>query len=154
MKLAVGRRLPLSRCAQGRGRGRASAPTAPASNNSLDLLADLKAFALVQRHAAEDPTVLPAAEAWGVATGASAPRLGRRRRALVVGAPADFLLLRSDAPELCLGSLHSDLVYAAAGSVVDTTVVAGRVLMRGGVVEEGEEIVARTAERARRLMDG
>ncbi len=54
-------------------------------------------------------------------------------------------------PELSLGDLHSDLVYAASGSVVDTTVVGGRVLMRGGEIPGLEEIVARAVERARRL---
>jgi len=44
-----------------------------------------------------------------------------------------------------------NLVHAASGAVVDTTVVAGRVLMRGGVVEGEAEIVARAAERADRL---
>jgi 5-methylthioadenosine/S-adenosylhomocysteine deaminase len=95
--------------------------------------------------------VLPAAEAFEVATGARAPLLGGGAGTLTIGAPADFLLLRGDSPELGLGGLSSDLVYAASGSVVDTTVVAGRVLMRGGEVEGSEEIVARAAERARRL---
>lgn len=121
------------------------------SNDSLDLLADLKVFALSQRHAADDPTVLPAAEALGIATGAGAPLLSGGGDPLTPGAPADFLLLRGDSPELGIGDLASDLVYAASGSIVDTTVVAGRVLMRGGEVEGVEEIVARTAERARRL---
>ena len=57
--------------------------------------------------------------------------------------PADFLLLQADSPELGLGDLHSNLVYAASGSIVDTTVVAGRVLMRDGEVPGCEEIVAR-----------
>jgi hypothetical protein len=35
--------------------------------------------------------------------------------------------------------------------VVDTTVVNGRVLMSGGVVEGAEEIVARARERCARL---
>ncbi len=128
------------------------------SNDSLDLLADLKAFALIQRHAAGDATVLPADEAWEIATGARAPLLRDSRDApsgsgqpLAVGAPADFLLLRRDAYETGLGNLASDLVYAASGSVVDTTVVAGRVLMRGGEVEDAAEVVAQAAERARRL---
>ncbi len=135
------------------------------SNDSLDLLSDLKTFALMQRHAAGDPTVLPAEEAWRIATGACAPPLrGEKPDAnqgsnemdgeldsLRVGEPADFLLLRRDSPELGLGDLHSDLVYAASGSIVDTTVVGGRVLMRGGEVEGVEEIVARAAERAGRL---
>jgi 5-methylthioadenosine/S-adenosylhomocysteine deaminase len=119
------------------------------SNDSLDLLADLKTFALVQKHAAADPTAIDAAEAWAVATGARAPRLGAT--ALEPGAPADFLLLRADAPELGIGELTADLVYSASGAVVDTAVVGGEVLMRGGEVPELAEIVARAAERAGRL---
>jgi 5-methylthioadenosine/S-adenosylhomocysteine deaminase len=120
------------------------------SNDSLDLLADVKAFALAQKHAAGDPTAIDAAEAWAVATGARAPRLGAEEP-LSVGAEADFLLLRPNSPELGIGELTANLVYAASGSVVDTTVVAGQVLMRGGEVPELEEIVVRAAERARRL---
>ena len=119
------------------------------SNDSLDLLADLKLFALAQKHAAGDPTAIDAAEAWAVATGARAPALGATP--LQPGAPADFLLLRRAAPELGIGDLTSDLVYAASGSTVDTTVVAGRLLMRGGDLPGLEEIVAHAAERAERL---
>ena len=106
-------------------------------------------FALAQKHAAADPTAIEAAEAWAVATGARAPLLGAS--ALEPGAAADFLLLRGDSPELGIGDLASDLVYAASGAVVDTTVVAGRVLMRGSEVEDLEEIVVRAAERGERL---
>lgn len=119
------------------------------SNDSLDLLADLKTFALVQKHAAADPTAIEAEEAWAVATGARAPLLGATP--LEPGAPADFLLLRPDSPELGIGELSADLVYAASGAAVDTVVVDGRVLMREGVLPEMKEVVARAAERARRL---
>ncbi len=120
------------------------------SNDSLDLFSDLKTFALMQRHAAGDPTVLPAPEALEIATGARAPILGAGVP-LTIGAPADFLLLRGDAYEIGLGDLASDIVYAANGSVVDTTVVAGRALMRGGHVGEAGETIARASERAARL---
>jgi 5-methylthioadenosine/S-adenosylhomocysteine deaminase len=50
-----------------------------------------------------------------------------------------------------LGTLDAGLVYATSGSIVDTTVVGGRVLMRGGVVEGVEEVVARARERATAL---
>jgi 5-methylthioadenosine/S-adenosylhomocysteine deaminase len=70
---------------------------------------------------------------------------------LEVGSPADFLLLRRDAHELGLGDLRSDLVYAASGSVVETTVVGGRALMRGGEVEGAAEVLALAVERAARL---
>jgi 5-methylthioadenosine/S-adenosylhomocysteine deaminase len=148
MKLAVGGVFPHP-AARAAGVAVGLGTDGAGSNDSLDLFADLKTFALAQKHAAGDPPAIDAAEAWAVATGARAPRLGAT--ALEPGAPADYLLLRPDAPELGIGDLTADLVYAASGSVVDTTVVGGEVLMRGGEVPGLEEIVARAAERAGRL---
>jgi 5-methylthioadenosine/S-adenosylhomocysteine deaminase len=122
----------------------------PGSNNSLDLFQEVKFFALLQKHEARDPAVTPAGDAWDVAAGRLAPLLGATGR-LEPGEPADFLLLRADAPELTLGELAADLVYAASGAVVDTTIVAGEALMRGGVVPGLAEIRAHALERARRL---
>ncbi len=148
MKLAVGGVFPYP-AARAAGVQVGIGTDGAGSNDSLDLLADLKVFALAQRHANGDPTVLPAAEAWEIATGARAPLLGGEP--LAAGAPADFLLLRRGAYEVGLGDLASDLVYAAGGSVVDTTVIGGRVLMRGGEVEGAAEVVAQAAGRAERL---
>ena len=120
------------------------------SNNSLDLISDVKAFALIQKHAAGDAAIVDAREAWEIACGARSPLLGGAAR-LEPGAKADFLLLRAGSPELSLGDEHAGLVYAASGSIVDTTVVAGQILMRDGIVEGAEEIVAKARERARRL---
>jgi len=153
MKLAVGGVLPYP-AAREAGVAVGLGTDGAGSNDSLDLLSDLKVFALSQRHAACDAAVLPAEEAWRIATGARSRLLrddGRADEPLRTGAPADFLLLRPDSYELGVGDLYADLVYAASGSVVDTTVVGGRVLMRGGVVEGAEEVVMRAAERARRL---
>lgn len=148
MKLVVGGVLPYP-AAREAGVAVGLGTDGAGSNDSLDLFSDLKVFALTQRHAAGDATVLPAAEAWEVATGARSPLLGSTP--LAVGAPADFLLLRGDSYEIGIGDLAADLVYAASGSIVDTNVVAGRVLMRGGEVPGAAEIVARAAERAARL---
>jgi 5-methylthioadenosine/S-adenosylhomocysteine deaminase len=151
MKLAVGGVMPYP-AARHAGVAVGLGTDGAGSNDSLDLLADLKLFALGQRHTSGDPTVVPAAEALEIATGARAPLLaGPQGGRIEPGARADFLLLRGDSPELGIGDLASNLVYAAGGSVVDTTVVAGRVLMRGGEVDGVEEIVARAAERAGRL---
>jgi 5-methylthioadenosine/S-adenosylhomocysteine deaminase len=84
-----------------------------------------------------------------IARGQRSPALGATP--LAAGKPADFLLLRGSDPELSAGEPDADLVYAAGGSVVDTTVVAGRVLMRGRVVPGVEEIVAEVRARAKRL---
>jgi len=110
------------------------------SNNSLDLLADLKVFALIQKHEAYDPTVAPAAEALAIAQGRRSPVMGGRP--VEIGAPADVLLIDTSHPALNPGPLVDNLVYAAHGDVVDTTIVAGRVLMRHGTVADAAEIVA------------
>jgi 5-methylthioadenosine/S-adenosylhomocysteine deaminase len=149
MKLAVGGVFPYP-AARAAGVAVGLGTDGAGSNDSLDLLSDLKLFALSQKHAAADPTAVAAAEAWELATGARAPLLGAGEP-LRPGAAADFLLLRPSSPELSIGELASNLVYAASGAVVDTTVVGGRVLMRGGELAEIEEIVARARERARRL---
>jgi 5-methylthioadenosine/S-adenosylhomocysteine deaminase len=148
MKLAVGGVFPFP-AARAAGVGVGLGTDGAGSNDSLDLLADLKTFALVQKHAAADPTAVDAAEAWAVATGAGAPLLGATK--LEPGAAADFLLLDPRSPELGIGELTADLVYAATGAVVDTAVVAGRVPMRDGEVPGLAEVVVRAAERAGRL---
>jgi len=138
MKLAVGGVFPYPEAREA-GVAVGLGTDGAGSNDSLDLLGDLKAFALIQKHSAADPTAITAAEAWDVAVGGRAPLLGA------------CLLLSPHSPELSIGDLAADLVYAASGSVVDTTVVGGRVLMRAGVLPEIDEVVSRAVERARRL---
>ncbi|HYJ22266.1 MAG TPA: amidohydrolase [Solirubrobacterales bacterium] len=150
MKLAVGGVFPYP-AARSAGVAVGLGSDGAGSNDSLDLLADLKLFSLAQKHAAADATAVAAVEAWEVATGARAPLLRDGGKPLSVGAAADFLLLDPHSPDLAIGELASNLVYAVSGAAVDTTVAGGRVLMRGGELPERAEIVARAAERARRL---
>lgn len=149
LKLAVGRVFPYA-TARRHGIAVGLGTDGAASNNSLDLFQDVKHLALVQKHAERDPAAMPATEAWAVATGRRAPTLGQSGP-LAVGEPADFLLVRSDAPELIPGDLTANLVYAASGSVVDTTVVAGRVLMRNGEIADEAEVRDGALASARRL---
>jgi 5-methylthioadenosine/S-adenosylhomocysteine deaminase len=149
MKLAVGRAFPYAKSVA-RGIAVGLGTDGASTNNGLDLLQDVKFLALLQKHAARDPAAMPAEEAWAVATGARAPQLGQSGR-LEVGAPADFLLVRLDAAELAPGNLVANLVYSASGSVVDATVVDGRVLMCRGVVDDEEEVRTKATEAARRL---
>ena len=146
MKLAVGGIFDLP-AAQRHGIPVGLGTDGAGSNNSLDLLADAKHMALVQKHLAVDASVSPAAEALAIAAGERATLLGGGR-AIEVGAPADLLLVRGDRHELGIGSLAAGLIYASSGSVVDTTVVAGRVLMSGGVVADEGEVLARAREHA------
>jgi len=120
-----------------------------ASNNSLDLLADMKVFALVQKHTAGDPTVAPAAEVLALAQGRFSAVMGGTP--IEVGAPGDVVLIDTGHQVLNPGPLVDNLVYAASGAVVDTTIVAGRVLMRHGQIEGTDEVIAHCRERAARL---
>lgn len=148
MKLAVGRHFPyLDALAAGVRLGLGTDGTA--SNNSLDLFQDVKVLALVQKFAADDPSVMAASEALAIARGQRSAHLGGR--ALEAGAPADFLLVRTDAPEVTPGDLDANLVYAATGAVVDTMVVAGQVLMRDRRVRDEEEILEEVRGRFGRL---
>ena len=149
LKLAVGGVFPYAK-ARRHGIPVALGTDGASSNNSLDLFQDMKQLALIQKHADRDPAAMPATEAWSVATGQRAPFLGQPGR-LAVGEAADFLLVRRDAPELTPGDLVANLVYAAAGAVVDTTVVAGRVLMRGGEIAGEDEVRDGVLASARRL---
>ncbi len=148
MKLAVGGVFPYPRAASA-GVPFGLGTDGPSSNNNLDMFEQVKTLALIQKHAADDPSVLPASEALAIARGERSALLGGTP--IAEGEPADFLLLRRDLPELSVGDLEADLVYAANGSVVDTAVVAGRVLMRGREVEGSDEVLAEVHERAARL---
>lgn len=158
MKLAVGGTFPYPDAARA-GVALALGTDGAGSNNSLDLLGDLKTFALVQRHAAADAEAIPVGEAWMIATGRRSGLVGRLGRPalpaadpLTVGAPADFLVLDPAAPELALGSHTSNLVYTACGTAaVKDTVVDGRAIMRNRVVKDQEEVIAKARERSRRL---
>jgi 5-methylthioadenosine/S-adenosylhomocysteine deaminase len=158
LKLAVGRIFPYERVrahgiAVGLGTDGAS------SNNSLDLLADVKLLPLLQKHAAGDAAALPAHEAWDVVTGVLAPTLRGGDASAVpspgsslrVGDPADCFLVRRDAPELTPGHVLDNLVYAASSSVVRSTVIAGRVVMRDGAIDGETEVRAKVVECAERL---
>jgi 5-methylthioadenosine/S-adenosylhomocysteine deaminase len=148
MKLAVGGVLPYPAAAAA-GAAIGLGTDGVSSNSNLDMLEEVKLFALSQKHASGDPATLPAAEALAIARGLRSPVLAGT--VLAVGEAADFLLIRGSDPELSAGDPDADLVYAAGGAVVDTTVVAGRVLMRDREVAGADEIVAEVRSRARRL---
>jgi 5-methylthioadenosine/S-adenosylhomocysteine deaminase len=148
MKLAVGRQFPYLEAVQA-GVAVGLGTDGAASNNSLDLFQDMKVLALAQKFASDDPSTLPAHEVLTVATGQRSSLLGGRP--IEVGAPADFVIVGTDQPEIAPGDLAANLVYAATGAAVDSTVVAGRVLMRNRQVDDADEIVAEVRKRVPRL---
>ncbi|MGZ4691020.1 MAG: amidohydrolase [Acidimicrobiia bacterium] len=148
MKLAVGRAFPYPN-ARVAGVAVGLGTDGAASNNSLDLLADMKVFALLQKHTSGDPSTVPASDAWSVATGAHAPRL--LGNPVAVGEQADFLLVDTTGIEMTCGPLVESLVYSTSSASVDTVVVDGRVLMRHRRIEGESEVRARALEASRRV---
>jgi 5-methylthioadenosine/S-adenosylhomocysteine deaminase len=148
MKLAVGRAFPiLDAMALGVPVGLGT--DGAASNNGLDLLADVKVLSLLTKHTTGDPSALPAAEALAVARGQRSALLGGHE--LEVGAHADIVVINTDEPETAIGDLDADLAYAATGAVVDSTIVAGRVLMEHREIPGSDDIIATAREHAARV---
>lgn len=112
----------------------------PGSNDALDLLADLKYAALLQKAVTGDATCLPADTALRMVTrnGAQALGLANRIGSLEVDKLADLILVDLDRPRFTphhFGSpdnIASHLVNCATGADVDTVIVAGKVLVRDG----------------------
>lgn len=151
LKLASGGPMPY-RAMRRAGLNVAIGTDGCASNNSLDLLEDLKFAALLAKHATGDPTALPAAEALELATRNGARALRLEAGVVVEGALADLVLVDLAHPFLFPGNdLAADLVYSAQGRCVHTTICHGEVLMEDGVIADEAEIRAEVAARWARL---
>lgn len=105
-----------------------------ASNNDLDVMAEMSAAAKLHKAISRDATVIDAktalrmATAWG-AEGLGLTNVGR----LVKGMAADMILIEMNKPHLVpMYNVASHLVYSARSSDVHTVMVGGRVVVEGG----------------------
>jgi 5-methylthioadenosine/S-adenosylhomocysteine deaminase len=122
------------------------------SNNNLDLVEEMKFAALVHKHATADPTLLSAPEVFRMATLDGCRIFGLDAGEIAEGKLADCILVDLDHPQLVPGyNLMSNMVYAANGSCVDTTICNGEILMAGRRVEGEREILEQARDAARRL---
>ena len=106
-----------------------------ASNNRLDLLAEMRLAALLAKGASADPTVLPAHAVIRMATLAGAKALGIDRHvgSLTAGKRADIAAVNLSAVELapCYDAA-SHLVYAAGREHVTHVWVDGQLRVQDG----------------------
>jgi 5-methylthioadenosine/S-adenosylhomocysteine deaminase len=125
------------------------------SSNSCDLFEVMKFAALIHRAYRVDAGLLQAPEVVRMATRNGAAALHHDTGQLTVGQKADVILVDTRSPMFTPlrpgdpAHLYSHLVFAADGSAVDTTIVDGRILMRGRqltTVDEAE--VRRQANQA------
>jgi cytosine/adenosine deaminase-related metal-dependent hydrolase len=126
------------------------------SNNTYDLLAEMKLAALVHKAVSRDPTVVPAETVLEMATinGAKALRWEHEIGSLEVGKKADLVVVDRERAHMAPGlNPVSSLVYASTGADVDSVMVDGRWLVRDGrlLTIDEERAVAQARERAGRL---
>jgi 5-methylthioadenosine/S-adenosylhomocysteine deaminase len=108
-----------------------------ASNNDLDMFEAMRQAAFQHKLVTRDPTVVSAATALEMATigGARVLRMQDRIGSLETGKRADVIVVRMDAPrQTPMYDPISHLVYTTRGDDVETTIVNGRVIMRGRTV--------------------
>lgn len=127
-----------------------------ASNNTLDIWEQMRLAAMLQKHERGDARALTIAEALALATceGARALGQGQTLGRLAPGYLADLVLVRLDGAHIQpVHDVGAALVYAARAGDVDTTIVDGRVLMRGRklLTLDKAAIISEVAARAERL---
>jgi 5-methylthioadenosine/S-adenosylhomocysteine deaminase len=103
-----------------------------ASNNDLDMFEAMRQASLLAKHAARDPTVLPAQTVLDMATVGGAKVLGMDRLigSLEPGKRADLITVSTaQARQTPMYDPVSHLVYVTRGDDVRTTIVNGKILM-------------------------
>lgn len=130
-----------------------------ASNNSLDMLEEIKFAALLGKANKRDPTVIPAEKALEMATINGAKALGRGGEigSLEPGKKADLILIDLNKPHLTpVYDVESHLVYSSNGADVDTVMVDGNILMRNREVLslKEKEILKRGQKSSEELAEG
>jgi len=121
-----------------------------ASNNDLDMFAEMRGAALLAKAVAQDASALPAHQALRMATlnGAAALGLAHETGSLTAGKAADITAVRLGALETQpLYHPISQLVYAAGRHRVSDVWVAGRHLVKEGVLTtlDEDQLLAKAA---------
>ncbi|MEE4178017.1 MAG: amidohydrolase [Bacteroides sp.] len=103
-----------------------------ASNNDLDLFDEVRSAAFIHKLNSNDPTVLDAQTAIGLATMGGARVLGMEHLigSLETGKRADIIILDMDQPHAHpVYNIYSLIVYSIRGSDVETVLVDGKLMV-------------------------
>jgi len=130
-------------------------------NNSADMFEVMKYASLLQRASRIDASLMQAKDVLRMATNNGAKALGHETGQLSVGKKADIILVETNSaiftPLLRDTPVHmtSHLVFASNGSVVDTSIIDGNVVMAGRkLTRVDENQIVREANAAfRRIKD-
>jgi 5-methylthioadenosine/S-adenosylhomocysteine deaminase len=124
-----------------------------ATNNNLDMLESMKFASLLQKLADRNPAALPAREVHELATARTFSIFDLPAGELQAGNLADLILVHQEHVRMVpQHDIIHNLVYAAHGGCIDTTICNGKILMRNGIVEGEDEVKRRAQEAALSLV--
>ncbi len=130
-----------------------------ASNNDLDLFAEMDTAAKIHKVFRRDPTVMDARTVLQMATigGARVLNLADRIGSVEAGKDADIIVVDTRKPHLTpLYNFYSQLVYAAGGADVSTVIINGKVILKErrfrsldieGIMDRARKIAGEIAKR-------
>ncbi len=127
-----------------------------ASNNNLDMLAEMDSAAKLHKLHHMDPTAMDALSVLEMATIKAAEVLGMEELigSIEPGKKADFIVIDTNRPHLVpLYNPYSHLVYAASGHDVVHAVIDGHMVMEGGELRtlDLSQLIASAQEQAKRV---
>ncbi|MFW9808580.1 MAG: amidohydrolase family protein [Candidatus Thorarchaeota archaeon] len=128
------------------------------SNNTYDMVREMRLAALIHKSYVKDPLVVTAEQAIEMATlgGAAAMGIQDRVGSIESGKLADIILVDLQGLSLTPASNPvSNLVYSGSGYAVDTVLVNGQILMRERklLTLDEEKVKAKAREHATELLD-
>lgn len=129
----------------------------PASNNDVDMFAEMSSVAKVHKVVSMDPTIMDAETTLhcGTMGGAAALSAADRIGSLEPGKKADMIVLNLDHPHLVpLYNIPSHLIYAARGGDVLHSVINGNIVMKNRelLTLDENEVVAGMNELTKKVM--
>lgn len=130
-------------------------------NNSADMFEVMKWASLVHRAHRGDATVGQAPDILRMATNNGGKALGHKTGMLTPGFKADVILVETQHPLFVpllrenATQISSHLVFAANGSIVDTSIINGEIVMQGRELTRANEteIIQKANAAFRRLQD-
>jgi cytosine/adenosine deaminase-related metal-dependent hydrolase len=128
------------------------------SNNTYDMVREMRLAALIHKSYVNDPLVVTAEQAIEMATlgGAVAMGIDDKVGSLELGKLADIILIDLRGLSLTPASNPvSNLVYSGSGDAVNTVIVNGQILMQDKrlLTLDEEKVKARAMEHAVKLID-
>ncbi len=104
-------------------------------NNNMDMFREMRHAALIQKARLLNPTTMPAATVFEMATLGGAKAMGKENElgSLEVGKLADIALVNLAVPHIApweAGDIVSQLVYSATSADVHTTIIDGNVVLK------------------------